>query len=304
MTPQRLKALVGARRAARHDPRACPTMPRSATQCCAGWSRPVRSKQCRSRPTARSIAPTRTSRRPTSTPSNAKPRRAFQRRSARALTRSCSTGSPDRARPKSISKRSPSACGKDGQALVLLPEIALTEPFLKRFQARFGCVPVAWHSDLRSSQRRRAWRAIASGEAKVVGRRSLGAVPALPQSRPDRRRRGSRAELQAGGRRPVPRPRRRGDARASSRTCRSSCRRRPRRSRASRWSRSAAIAKSRSPTASPARRCPRSARIDMTQDPPPRGRWLAPSLVAELRGQPRSGRADRCCSSTAAALRR
>jgi primosomal protein N' (replication factor Y) len=30
------------------------------------------------------------------------------------------------------------------QALVLLPEIALTEPFLKRFQARFGCAPVAW----------------------------------------------------------------------------------------------------------------------------------------------------------------
>ncbi|TVV74591.1 primosomal protein N' [Sphingomonas solaris] len=55
------------------------------------------------------------------------------------------------------------------QTLVLLPEIALTEPFLKRFAARFGHPPVAWHSDLRQSQRRRAWRAIASGEAKVVG---------------------------------------------------------------------------------------------------------------------------------------
>ena len=32
------------------------------------------------------------------------------------------------------------------QALVLLPEIALTEPFLTRFTARFGCEPVAWHS--------------------------------------------------------------------------------------------------------------------------------------------------------------
>ena len=64
------------------------------------------------------------------------------------------------------------------QALVLLPEIALTEPFLKRFQARFGCPPVAWHSDLRSSQRRRAWRAIASGEAKVtVGARSALFLP-------------------------------------------------------------------------------------------------------------------------------
>jgi primosomal protein N' (replication factor Y) len=64
------------------------------------------------------------------------------------------------------------------QTLVLLPEIALTEPFLKRFAERFGCAPVAWHSDLRQSQRRRAWRAIASGEALVtVGARSALFLP-------------------------------------------------------------------------------------------------------------------------------
>src|SRR5829696_4233443 len=70
-------------------------------------------------------------------------------------------------------------CLRQGkQALVLLPEIALTEPFLKRFQARFGCAPVAWHSDLRSSQRRRSWRGIANGEAKVtVGARSALFLP-------------------------------------------------------------------------------------------------------------------------------
>jgi primosomal protein N' (replication factor Y) len=70
-------------------------------------------------------------------------------------------------------------CVRQGrQALVLLPEIALTEPFLKRFEARFGCQPSAWHSDLRSSQRRRTWRAIASGEAKVtVGARSALFLP-------------------------------------------------------------------------------------------------------------------------------
>ena len=70
-------------------------------------------------------------------------------------------------------------CLRQGrQALVLLPEIALTEPFLKRFEARFGCSPVAWHSDLRSSQRRRAWRGIASGEAAVtVGARSALFLP-------------------------------------------------------------------------------------------------------------------------------
>ena len=66
----------------------------------------------------------------------------------------------------------------DKQALVLLPEIALTEPFLKRFAARFGCDPVPWHSGLRQSQRRRAWRAIATGEARVVvGARSSLFLP-------------------------------------------------------------------------------------------------------------------------------
>ena len=64
------------------------------------------------------------------------------------------------------------------QTLVLVPEIALTEPFLKRFAARFGCEPVAWHSGLRQSQRRRAWRAIATGHAKVVvGARSALFLP-------------------------------------------------------------------------------------------------------------------------------
>ena len=64
------------------------------------------------------------------------------------------------------------------QALVLLPEIALTEPFLRRFEARFGHAPVTWHSGLRQSQRRRAWRAIASGEARVtVGARSALFLP-------------------------------------------------------------------------------------------------------------------------------
>ncbi len=64
------------------------------------------------------------------------------------------------------------------QTLVLLPEIALTEPFLRRFEARFGHLPVAWHSDLRQSQRRRAWRAIIKGEALVtVGARSALFLP-------------------------------------------------------------------------------------------------------------------------------
>jgi primosomal protein N' (replication factor Y) len=64
------------------------------------------------------------------------------------------------------------------QVLVLLPEIALTQSFLKRFEARFGVAPVSWHSSLKSSERRRAWRQVAFGEAKVVvGARSALFLP-------------------------------------------------------------------------------------------------------------------------------
>jgi primosomal protein N' (replication factor Y) len=64
------------------------------------------------------------------------------------------------------------------QVLVLLPEIALTEAFLRRFEERFGTAPITWHSALKSTERRRAWRAIASGDAQVVvGARSALFLP-------------------------------------------------------------------------------------------------------------------------------
>ena len=64
------------------------------------------------------------------------------------------------------------------QVLVLLPEIALTENFLRRFAARFGVAPVLWHSSLKAAERRRAWRAIADGTAPVVvGARSALFLP-------------------------------------------------------------------------------------------------------------------------------
>ena len=64
------------------------------------------------------------------------------------------------------------------QVLVLLPEIALTQNFLARFEARFGAAPVAWHSSLKASERRRAWRHVADGGAKVVvGARSALFLP-------------------------------------------------------------------------------------------------------------------------------
>ncbi|MEP3051113.1 MAG: primosomal protein N' [Erythrobacter sp.] len=64
------------------------------------------------------------------------------------------------------------------QVLVLLPEIALTENFLVRFEQRFGAAPVQWHSSLKSTARRRAWRAISDGSAQViVGARSSLFLP-------------------------------------------------------------------------------------------------------------------------------
>ncbi|MGE4432080.1 MAG: primosomal protein N' [Sphingobium sp.] len=70
------------------------------------------------------------------------------------------------------------AIGDRRQVLVLLPEIALTEPFLKRFEARFGVAPISWHSGLRQSERRRAWLAVARGQASVVvGARSALFLP-------------------------------------------------------------------------------------------------------------------------------
>ncbi len=64
------------------------------------------------------------------------------------------------------------------QVLVLLPEIGLTAQWLERFKARFGAAPELWHSDLTPSQRKRAWRAVADGVARVVvGARSALFLP-------------------------------------------------------------------------------------------------------------------------------
>jgi primosomal protein N' (replication factor Y) len=64
------------------------------------------------------------------------------------------------------------------QALILLPEIALTVQFLDRFAARFGCRPAEWHSDLSQKERTRTFRAVMNGEARVVvGARSSLFLP-------------------------------------------------------------------------------------------------------------------------------
>ena len=64
------------------------------------------------------------------------------------------------------------------QALVLLPEIALSSQWLERFAVRFGVAPAVWHSDLASRTRRITWRAVADGAAPVVvGARSALFLP-------------------------------------------------------------------------------------------------------------------------------
>ena len=68
---------------------------------------------------------------------------------------------------------------KGRQVLVLLPEIALTETFLARFEARFGAPPVTWHSSLKSSERRRAWRAVAGQNPSNTAQVVIGARSAL-----------------------------------------------------------------------------------------------------------------------------
>ena len=64
------------------------------------------------------------------------------------------------------------------QALVLLPEIALSAEWLSRFESRFGVKPAVWHSDLTQLERRTTWRAVAEGKAPVlVGARSALFLP-------------------------------------------------------------------------------------------------------------------------------
>jgi len=70
------------------------------------------------------------------------------------------------------------AIRKRKQALILMPEIALTTQFLNRFEARFGVRPAEWHSQLTSRKRARTYAALTAGEISVmVGARSALFLP-------------------------------------------------------------------------------------------------------------------------------
>ncbi len=64
------------------------------------------------------------------------------------------------------------------QALILLPEIALTNTFIDRFTRRFGARPAEWHSDMTPAQRAKVWRGVLDGTVRaVVGARSALFLP-------------------------------------------------------------------------------------------------------------------------------
>ena len=67
---------------------------------------------------------------------------------------------------------------QEKQVLILLPEIALSQPFLTRFARRFGFRPGQWHSDLSGKIRNQTWRAVFEGKISVVvGARSALFLP-------------------------------------------------------------------------------------------------------------------------------
>ena len=67
---------------------------------------------------------------------------------------------------------------KNNQALVLLPEIFLTNDFKSRFEEFFGFEPAIWHSKITPKQKRIIWKGIINNRIKIlVGARSALLLP-------------------------------------------------------------------------------------------------------------------------------
>ncbi|HEV2866239.1 MAG TPA: primosomal protein N' [Allosphingosinicella sp.] len=174
------------------------------------------------------------------------------------------------------------------QILVLLPEIALTEPFLKRFAARFGCEPVAWHSGLRQSQRRRAWRAIAAGEARVVvGARSALFLPypklgliVVDEAHEASFKQEDGVQYHARDVAVMRAKLERVPVVLASATPAIETRH---------MVETGTYRELKLPDRYGGARLPELAALDLIEDPPPRGRWLAPKLIAELEANLETG---------------
>ncbi len=67
---------------------------------------------------------------------------------------------------------------KDKQALVMLPEIFLTNEFKSRFADFFGFEPAIWHSKITAKQKRIIWKGLIDNKIKIlVGARSSLLLP-------------------------------------------------------------------------------------------------------------------------------
>jgi primosomal protein N' (replication factor Y) len=75
-------------------------------------------------------------------------------------------------------KRIKDLVDKGLQALILLPEIALTNQFSRRFKEFFGTNPAIWHSATTKKNKSIIWKGITEGEIKIViGARSSLFLP-------------------------------------------------------------------------------------------------------------------------------
>lgn len=64
------------------------------------------------------------------------------------------------------------------QILILLPEIALTQAIIARIETHFGARPIEWHNEISIAAKRRAWRQINRGNARIIiGARSAIFLP-------------------------------------------------------------------------------------------------------------------------------
>jgi len=70
---------------------------------------------------------------------------------------------------------------RGGQALVLVPEIALTPQLVDRFRRRFDAGIAVLHSALTGTERRAAWRAAYGGRARIVIGTRSAVFTALPR---------------------------------------------------------------------------------------------------------------------------
>ena len=67
---------------------------------------------------------------------------------------------------------------KNSQALVLLPEIFLTNDFRSRFEEFFGFEPAIWHSKITPKQKRLIWKGVINNNIKLlIGARSALFLP-------------------------------------------------------------------------------------------------------------------------------